>query len=471
MSTQQLSWMRCLPAALWLCCLLPEGSCTWSLAGLQYAARRNWCSYMVTRTVSCHVQNGTFLQRVFQGCRWPGGCNGGSYRAIVRPAYKVAYKTVTALEWRCCPGHSGVNCEEETISYITPQETGRPSAPLRRLPLRPATYSGCLNCSKVVELTARLNSLEAKGTQEWERRCGVPFPDRMGNQGPKDPQAHRVPREMLGARGHQESLEPRVPLDRQAPRGRQGGMVPGASPERRDFRAFQGPRDLQGRLPQWGLQYHASLIQGTRFCQTPSLNLAALAPWGLRDPQGLQGQWVLWAPQGQSGCQALQGTMVYPERQVLTEPAVPQGRKETEALLALLGAEAWTGNMGSWVQKANRGTKAPGRPSWSSWLEGSPCWKPSSGQNQSRVQAPNPSPLAPPASSGASATGWQPTAAHTSWPRRPRTRASEEGQPPEQESSPQALRPPWVPPLPHIVLDCHMKKRLRSLPRPCSWPV
>ncbi|XP_065424276.1 EMI domain-containing protein 1 isoform X7 [Chrysemys picta bellii] len=162
MSTQQLSWMRCLPAALWLCCLLPEGSCTWSLAGLQYAARRNWCSYMVTRTVSCHVQNGTFLQRVFQGCRWPGGCNGGSYRAIVRPAYKVAYKTVTALEWRCCPGHSGVNCEEETISYITPQETGRPSAPLRRLPLRPATYSGCLNCSKVVELTARLNSLEAK---------------------------------------------------------------------------------------------------------------------------------------------------------------------------------------------------------------------------------------------------------------------------------------------------------------------
>lgn len=37
----------------------------------------NWCSYTVTRTVTCLVQNGTSLQRVFQGCRWPPGCGGG----------------------------------------------------------------------------------------------------------------------------------------------------------------------------------------------------------------------------------------------------------------------------------------------------------------------------------------------------------------------------------------------------------
>ncbi|XP_019394869.1 PREDICTED: EMI domain-containing protein 1 isoform X2 [Crocodylus porosus] len=162
MRAQRPSWMRCLRAALWLCCLLPEVSCTWNLAGLQYTNRRNWCSYTVTRTVSCHVQNGTFLQRVFQTCRWPMGCSGGSYRTIVRPMYKVAYKTFTALEWRCCPGHTGANCEEETISYADPQEASRPSIPLRRNSLRPATYSGCLNCSKVMEMTARLNTLEAK---------------------------------------------------------------------------------------------------------------------------------------------------------------------------------------------------------------------------------------------------------------------------------------------------------------------
>ncbi|XP_043353854.1 EMI domain-containing protein 1 isoform X2 [Dermochelys coriacea] len=456
---------------------------------------------MVTRTVSCHVQNGTFLQRVFQGCRWPGGCNGGSYRAIVRPAYKVAYKTVTALEWKCCPGHTGVNCKEETISYIAPQETGHP-APLRRLPLQPATYSGCLNCSKVVELTARLNSLEAKvallsaaepatslvpnrhlvtkgavpsdSYQLWgspsnhgnpgdegvkgnpgEKLRGA-IPGQDGNQGPKDSQGPSGPKEILGARGQQESLEPRVPLDCQAPRVRQGGMVQGASPERRDFRAFQGPQDPQDPLPQWGLQYPTLLTQGTRFCQTPSLNLTALAPWGLRDPQDLQGQWVLWAPQGQLGYQALRGAMGYPECQVLTEPPVPQGRKETE---------------GSWVQKASRGRRVPGplaynpsyssRPSWSSWLEGSPCWKPSSGQNQSQVQVPNPSPLAPPASTRASVTGWQPTeSSHTNWPRRPRMKASEEGAAHpsgcERKSCPQALRPPWA----------------RSLPSPTSfWTV
>uniref|UniRef100_A0A669PFT3 EMI domain-containing protein n=1 Tax=Phasianus colchicus TaxID=9054 RepID=A0A669PFT3_PHACC len=72
----------------------------------------NWCSYMVTRTVTCLVQNGTSLQRVFQGCRWPPGCGGGSYRTVIRPAYRVAYRTLTALEWKCCPGHSGANCEE-----------------------------------------------------------------------------------------------------------------------------------------------------------------------------------------------------------------------------------------------------------------------------------------------------------------------------------------------------------------------
>uniref|UniRef100_A0A8D0GWH8 EMI domain-containing protein n=1 Tax=Sphenodon punctatus TaxID=8508 RepID=A0A8D0GWH8_SPHPU len=116
---------------------------------------RNWCSYTVSRTVSCHVQNGTYLQRVFQSCRWPMGCNGGSYRAIVRPTYKVAYKTVTALEWKCCLGHSGPNCEEG-------KRCGMGIAPLRRLPLRPTSYSGCLNCSKVAELTERLNSLETK---------------------------------------------------------------------------------------------------------------------------------------------------------------------------------------------------------------------------------------------------------------------------------------------------------------------
>ncbi|XP_069727121.1 EMI domain-containing protein 1 isoform X2 [Phaenicophaeus curvirostris] len=146
------------PAALGLClslcCLLPARA--WG------PARGNWCSYTVTRTVSCHVQNGTFLQRVFQGCRWPLACSGGSYRTVVRPLYRVTYKTLTALEWRCCPGHAGANCEEEPPTFLALRDTGHPSPAPRRPPLRPTAFSGCLNCSHIGELTARLATLEAQ---------------------------------------------------------------------------------------------------------------------------------------------------------------------------------------------------------------------------------------------------------------------------------------------------------------------
>ncbi|KAI2597156.1 EMI domain containing 1, partial [Homo sapiens] len=122
-------------ALLCLGLLLPGGGAAWSIGAAPFSGRRNWCSYVVTRTISCHVQNGTYLQRVLQNCPWPMSCPGSSYRTVVRPTYKVMYKIVTAREWRCCPGHSGVSCEE-----------------------------GCLNCSKVSELTERLKVLEAKMT-------------------------------------------------------------------------------------------------------------------------------------------------------------------------------------------------------------------------------------------------------------------------------------------------------------------
>uniref|UniRef100_A0A8D2Q6Q3 Collagen type XXVI alpha 1 chain n=1 Tax=Varanus komodoensis TaxID=61221 RepID=A0A8D2Q6Q3_VARKO len=105
-------------------------------SGNGFANRRHWCHYMVTRTVSCQVQNGseTVIQRVYQSCRWPGPCaNLVSYRTLIRPTYKISYRTVTALEWRCCPGFAGSNCEEE-----------------------------CMNCTRFADMTERLNSLEAK---------------------------------------------------------------------------------------------------------------------------------------------------------------------------------------------------------------------------------------------------------------------------------------------------------------------
>uniref|UniRef100_A0A8C8ZG17 Collagen type XXVI alpha 1 chain n=1 Tax=Prolemur simus TaxID=1328070 RepID=A0A8C8ZG17_PROSS len=104
--------------------------------GSGYASRRHWCHHTVTRTVSCQVQNGseTVVQRVYQSCRWPGPCaNLVSYRTLIRPTYRVSYRTVTALEWRCCPGFTGSNCDEE-----------------------------CMNCTRLSDMSERLTTLEAK---------------------------------------------------------------------------------------------------------------------------------------------------------------------------------------------------------------------------------------------------------------------------------------------------------------------
>nr|XP_056721411.1 collagen alpha-1(XXVI) chain isoform X3 [Euleptes europaea] len=105
-------------------------------SGNGFTNRRHWCHYTVTRTVSCQVQNGseTVIQRVYQSCRWPGPCaNLVSYRTLIRPTYKISYRTVTALEWRCCPGFTGSSCEEE-----------------------------CMNCTRLTDMAERLSTLEAK---------------------------------------------------------------------------------------------------------------------------------------------------------------------------------------------------------------------------------------------------------------------------------------------------------------------
>ncbi|XP_070267621.1 collagen alpha-1(XXVI) chain isoform X2 [Myotis yumanensis] len=104
--------------------------------GSGYGGRRHWCHHTVTRTVSCQVQNGseTVVQRVYQSCRWPGPCaNLVSYRTLIRPTYRVSYRTVTALEWKCCPGFTGSNCDEE-----------------------------CMNCTRLSDMSERLITLEAK---------------------------------------------------------------------------------------------------------------------------------------------------------------------------------------------------------------------------------------------------------------------------------------------------------------------
>uniref|UniRef100_A0A665WMF2 Elastin microfibril interfacer 2b n=1 Tax=Echeneis naucrates TaxID=173247 RepID=A0A665WMF2_ECHNA len=76
----------------------------------------NWCAYVVHKNVSCAVVGGTesFLQPEALPCppELPSCAQQVIYRTHFRPTYKIAYKTVTELEWRCCPGYQGHDCRE-----------------------------------------------------------------------------------------------------------------------------------------------------------------------------------------------------------------------------------------------------------------------------------------------------------------------------------------------------------------------
>uniref|UniRef100_A0AAQ4QVJ3 Elastin microfibril interfacer 1b n=1 Tax=Gasterosteus aculeatus aculeatus TaxID=481459 RepID=A0AAQ4QVJ3_GASAC len=100
--------------------------------GARVASRhRNWCAFVVKRTMSCVVEDGveTYVKPDYHPCSWGGGqCSRVVvYRTFMRPRYKVAHKMVTAMEWKCCHGYSGEDCSSGPIGGAGTQiSTNRP---------------------------------------------------------------------------------------------------------------------------------------------------------------------------------------------------------------------------------------------------------------------------------------------------------------------------------------------------------
>ncbi|XP_062947859.1 collagen alpha-1(XXVI) chain isoform X2 [Cynocephalus volans] len=202
--------------------------------GSGYASRRHWCHHTVTRTVSCQVQNGseTVVQRVYQSCRWPGPC-ANLVRTLIRPTYRVSYRTVTALEWRCCPGFTGSNCDEE-----------------------------CMNCTRLSDMSERLTTLEAKVLllEAAERPSGpdndLPAPQSTPPPWNEDflpdaiPLAHPGPRRrrptgLAGPPGQTGPPGPAGPPGSKGDQGQTGEKGPAGPP---GLLGPPGPRGLPGEM-------------------------------------------------------------------------------------------------------------------------------------------------------------------------------------------------------------------------------
>ncbi|XP_034026185.1 EMI domain-containing protein 1 isoform X2 [Thalassophryne amazonica] len=355
-------------------------------AGTQTAAshtsvyqKRNWCPHTVTKTVTCQVQNGTVLHRVYQTCRWPQGCTGGSYKTVVRPSYKLVYRTVTSMEWKCCPGFSGATCEEHAGNQLVAQEALRKPSSLRRPPsCTVEQISNCLNCSRITALSDRLSSLEAKvqllnapasisqqhlkgeTTPEASSLMGaVPAQGAPGEQGPTGPQGEKgrdgVPgrdgkpglRGLPGPSGPQGEAGARGPSGAPGTKGSPGPVGPRGPPGLPGERGLPGPPGPPGpasaRIPEpdenqgkdnfFTNTFHdsqGSPVPGPQGPPGPIGPPGPKGPVGPPGPPGLNGKPGspgMKGPVGPKGERGERGPLGYPgERGFKGEPGVP-GRK------------------------------------------------------------------------------------------------------------------------------------------------
>ncbi|XP_004430622.1 PREDICTED: EMILIN-3 [Ceratotherium simum simum] len=96
------------------------------------------CAYVVHRNVTCVLQEGaeSYIKAEYRPCGWGPKCPGTvTYRTVLRPKYKIGYKTVTDLAWRCCPGLAGEGCPEHLTDHgaTPPQPEPEPQIPSGQL--------------------------------------------------------------------------------------------------------------------------------------------------------------------------------------------------------------------------------------------------------------------------------------------------------------------------------------------------
>ncbi|XP_056200398.1 EMILIN-1 [Falco biarmicus] len=227
--------------------------------GARAASRhRNWCAYVVTRSVSCVVEDGveSFVKPDYQPCGWgqlqcPRVL---AYRSFLRPRYKVSQRTVSELAWRCCQGYSGEDCTEgpgPASLLPTSRPRPRPSRPTLSgfgNPLSGLGGEGGVDAEKVRQLEEQVRQLSEQ-VEELRARQELPpeQPHRAAGGSPEgeQPADAAAPAEVREALSHVqrrlEELESR--LHRQES-GREGPVSVASG----DPGAATALRELEQRL-------------------------------------------------------------------------------------------------------------------------------------------------------------------------------------------------------------------------------
>ncbi|KFV10959.1 Multimerin-2, partial [Pterocles gutturalis] len=81
----------------------------------------NWCSFMQSRLVTyieaCMKEK--YIVNSQQPClNGAPDCQKIMYRTALKPVYQVKQKVLKSLEWKCCPGFIGEDCEQRDPNFI-----------------------------------------------------------------------------------------------------------------------------------------------------------------------------------------------------------------------------------------------------------------------------------------------------------------------------------------------------------------
>ncbi|KFU88281.1 Multimerin-1, partial [Chaetura pelagica] len=75
----------------------------------------NWCAYVHSRLLPTVVVGNleTFSSGRAKPCTWLIGSCAQRSQTATHQAYRIKHKIITSLEWKCCPGYSGQNCQSK----------------------------------------------------------------------------------------------------------------------------------------------------------------------------------------------------------------------------------------------------------------------------------------------------------------------------------------------------------------------